>query len=247
MNKFFNIHSFVSNSRYSLIFLISFISENFSRKLNYNQKYLINNNIGVLLIKDLDEPHNNIIKQFFILYQNNIFKDKHIYVFDSEGYMINSKINATLQIGINQNILIISTIEINQKSNEITFYLNNNLNIISINQNFKKNISLSLALIKEFNIELRELFGININDINNSFKKELTKIRNIKEYMVLDTKEYILKNLFKHQNQNNNFHIIHKYIINDENNDSDEDEEEKVLKEKEKNNKFILKTLHNYL
>ena len=251
LEKKYNENYNVTENKYYLLLKytkggkISFISENFSRKLNYNQKYLINNNIGVLLIKDLDEPHNNIIKQFFILYQNNIFKDKHIYVFDSEGYMINSKINATLQIGINQNILIISTIEINQKSNEITFYLNNNLNIISINQNFKKNISLSLALIKEFNIELRELFGININDINNSFKKELTKIRNIKEYMVLDTKEYILKNLFKHQNQNNNFHIIHKYIINDENNDSDEDEEEKVLKEKEKNNKFILKTLHN--
>ena len=82
-------------------------------------------------------PHENIIKQYFILRHNNILKERYIFIFDQKGYMIKAKIHSTLQIGINKNILIISIIEINQKNKEICFYANNSLNIISINKNFE--------------------------------------------------------------------------------------------------------------
>ena len=205
--KYFILFKYTKGSK------IIYISESLTRKLNYKQKNIINNDIGVFLIKELVEPHNNIMKEFFILQQNNIAKDNYKYIFNSQEYMIDAKINSTLQIGINQNILTIVTIEINPKSNEISFYLNKNLNIISINQNFQKNLCFSLALIKEFKMEIKDLFGIDINDIDKRYKKEIKKVKNIKEYMLLDTKEYILKNLFKHQNQNNKFHIMNKYII----------------------------------
>ena len=239
------------NSKYYLLFKytkgakIIYISESLTKKLHYKQKDLINNNLGVLLIKDLVEPHNNIIKQFLILQQNNILNDRYKFIFDSEEYMINSRINSTLQIGINKNILTISIIEINKNNNELNFFLNKSLNIISINQNFSKSLSLSLPLIKEFKIELSDLFGLKINDIAYYYKKEIKEIRNIREYIILDTKQYILKNLFNNQKLNTNYHIINKYIIKDDNNDSDKDEEDSALKEKENNNVFILKTFHN--
>ena len=216
---------------------ISYVSESLTRKLKYNQTDLINHNIDLLLIKDLIEPHDNIIKQFFILHQNYISKDQFKYIFDNNGYMINAKINSTMQLGVNKNILMIVTVETNQKNKEIWFYLNKNLNIISINKNFQDNLFLSLSLIKEFKIELKELFGIDINDINKNYKRELKKIKYIREYKIMDTREYILKNLFKLQNQNNYFHIINKYVINESSDESDKDnEEEKMLKLKCKKN-----------
>jgi hypothetical protein len=157
--------------------------------------------------------------------------------------LINSRINGTLQIGINKNILTILTIELNPNTNRINCFLNKNLNIISINQNFHKNLSLSLALIKEFKIKLPELFGIDINDIDNNYKNEMKLIRNEREYITLDTNEYILKNIFNNKNKNSNYHVMNKYIIKNEDNDKDKDEEEIALKEKEKNNVEIRKTL----
>ena len=211
--------------------------------MDYKQKNLINNDLSSLLVKDLREPHNNAIKQYFILQQNNILKDAYKYIFDSKEYLIHSRINGTLQIGINQNILIILTIELNPNINKINFFLNKNLNIISINQNFHKNLSLSLALIKEFKIELPDLFGINVNDIDNNYKNEMKLIKNEREYITLDTNEYILKNIFNNPSQNRNYHVLNKYIIKNENNDKDKDEEEIALKDKEKNNNEIRKTL----
>ena len=253
-NEIFNL----SERKYYLLFKytkgikISYVSESLTRKLHYRQTDLINNEIDILLIKDLIEPHDNIIKQYFILNQNYVSKDQSKYIFDNDGYMINAKISSTLQIGLNKNILMIVTVEISQKSKEIIFYLNKNLNIISINKNFQDNIYLTLALIKEFKIELKDLFGIDINDINKNYKKVLKKLKNIKEYKILDTREYILKNLFKHQNQNNFYHIINRYVINESDNDSDkETEEKKILKKKNEINaskffKSILDDNYNY-
>ena len=223
--------------KYTIGIKISYVSESLTRKLKYNQTDLINHDIDLLLIKDLIEPHDNIIKQYFILHQNYVSKDQFKYIFDNNGYMINAKINSTMQLGINKNILMIVTVETNQKNKEICFYSNKNLNIISVNKNFQDNLFLSLALIKEFKIELKELFGIDINDINKNYKRELKKIKNIKEYKIMDTREYILKNLFKHQNQNNYYHIINKYVLNESDDDSDKDNEEaKMLKLKCKKN-----------
>ena len=242
LNKFYLLF------KYTIGIKISYVSESLTRKLKYNQTDLINHDIDLLLIKDLIEPHDNIIKQYFILNQNYVSKDQFKYIFDNSGYMISAKINSTLQLGINKNILMIVTIETNQKNKEICFYSNKNLNIISINKNFQDNIFLSLPLIKEFKIELKELFGIDINDINKIYKRELKKLKNLREYKIMDTREYVLKNLFKHPNQNNYYHIINKYVINDSSDESDKDnEEEKMLKLRCKKNisKFYKNLLTN--
>ena len=158
---------------------ISYVSDSLLRKLNYNQNDIIDKNMDVLLIKDLIEPHDKIVKHFFILQQNNVSKDKRKYIFDKDGYMINSIINSILEIGVNKNILMIVTVQLETNNKSILFYANKNLNIISINKNFHDRLYLSLALIKEFKIEVKELFGIDIYDIDKNYKKENKKYQRI--------------------------------------------------------------------
>ena len=240
--KYYILFKFTNNTK------ISYVSESLTRILSFKQSDLINNDIDALFIQDLIEPHNNIIKHFFILQQNSILKDKYKYIYDNNGYMIDSKMNCTLQIGINKNILIISNLEIN-KNNDNRFFVNKNLYIISINKNFQENLYLSLDLIKEFKIELKDLFGIDEKSIYTNYKKEMKKIKNIREYKILDTKEYILQNLFKNQNQNSNYYIVNKYI-NDKSDEKlleEDNEKENLLKEKRKKKENILKVIQNLL
>ena len=111
---------------------------------------------------------------------------------------------------------------------------------------YENALFLSFPLIKELKIELKELFGISVNEIRKDYYKESIKIKKIKELKVLDTKEYILKNLFKTKNQNTNYYISNKFILsdNEEDSDNDNDNEKINLKVKEKENKKnILKML----
>ena len=41
----------------------------------------------------------------------------------------------------------------------------------------------------------------------------MLQLKNIKEYKAMNTTEYVIKNLFKNQNKNKNFHIVNKLII----------------------------------
>ena len=229
---------------------ITYISEMLARKMNYKQVELINNDLGILLIRELIQPHENLTKKQFLLNQNNVIKDKCKFIFDKNGYMYDMRLNSTFQIGLNKNILMLSSIEIDKNKNIMKFYTNRNLKIISINKNFEDKLFMSLALIREFNIELKDLFGINMDDINRSYRKELKKIRSIKEFKILDTREYVLKNLFRKKGMNNNYHIISKYIINDKDDEfiDKDNEREKILKENSYNQKYnnkIEKKLNN--
>ena len=227
---------------------ISFISESLIQKLNFNKDNLVHKGIYTLLIKDLIIPHNNAIKYHFIMNQNYIFKDKSNFIFDKQKYMIKTKMNSTFQLGVNKNILIISVLEINQKNKEINIFSDKNLNVISINHHFEEQLSLSLSLIKEFKIELKDLFGISIDFINKIYKKEIKKVKDLREYKILDTREYVLKNLFEQHKQINYYHISNKYKIDDDSDNEDiEMDEEKILKDKSKNSNKILKIIDSLL
>ena len=240
-NEIYNNHK----SKYYILFKftkgtkISYLSEMLARLLNYKQSELINNDLGIFFIRELVQPHDNLTKKQFFLDLNNVIKDKNKYIFDKNGYMHDMRLNSTFQIGINKNILMLSSIEIDIRKNVMKFYTNKNLKIISINKIFEEKLSMSLPLIREFSIELKDLFGITLEDINYNYKKEFQKVRSIKEFKVLDTREYVLKNLFKKKGMNHNYHILSKYIINDKEDDfmNKDSEKEKILKENTNNNK----------
>ena len=229
---------------------ITYISEMLSKILLYKQNELINHDFGILLLRELIIPHEYLAKKIFILQPKSIIKDKWVYIFDKNGYMYDLKLNITFQIGLYKNILYLCALEIDKNKNIMKFYANRNLKILSINKNFEEKLSISLALIREFNIEIKDIFGINMDDINTNYQKDIKKIRSMREFKILDTKEYILKNLFRKKGTIYNYHIVNKYIVDDKEEDfiDIDNENEKILKEKknnDKNQKKIEKKLDN--
>ena len=246
-----NIELMASNKRnYCILFKytkglkITYASESLIQKLNFKKTKLIHNDIDALLINDLKIPHANAVKYFFLLKQNNLLKNRYKFIFDSKKNMVKTTINSTLQIGINKNILVICILDIN-KNKDICLLIDKDSKIISINNNFLEEMSLSLPLIEEFKLELKDIFGIDILNIQKKYKKEIKKVKIIRDFKILDTNEYILKNLFKYQKQNNYYHINNKYIIREDNDDITENEEEKILKEKDKIPKILDNLFNN--
>ena len=222
---------------------ISYISESLLQKLYLKKNKIIKNEIDVLLINELISSHNNAIKHFFIYGQNYLYKNQFKFIFDYRKYMINTKMNSTLQIGVNKNILIICVIELLHGNKNMFLYTDKNLKIISINDLFEEGISLSLPLIEEFQIELKDIFGIDVICLHKFYKKEIKKVKKSKEFKILNTKEYILRNLFNYQNQNN-YHISNKFYIKNDSDESEKEEEEKVkLNQKKGNNSNIIDKL----
>ena len=240
--------------KYTKNLKISYISEQLSHILKFNKSDLINNEINAIIIKDLIPFHENEIKEFYIFSHNFILKDKIKFIFDSKGYLLEMIMNSSIQIGINKNILIICLLEIKQAIKDIYIYANRNLNIISINQSFQNNLGLSLNIIEEFKIEIKDLFGIDIKNIEKNYKNEILQLKIIKEYKAMNTTEYIIKNLFKYPSENNNFHIVNKLSINEDDSidsiiDSGSNEKESFINEEKryKNMKFLNDLFNNVI
>ena len=231
--------------KYTKGIIISYLSETLMRKLHYTKGDIDNQDMSVLLINELIIPHNNSVNQYFMIKQNYIFKDKKIHIFNNLKYMIDIIIDSTFQIGLNKNILIVSVIQLPEKNHEIKFLTNQNFKIISINEAFYKNFNLSLALIEEFKIEIKDLFNVSKNNINKKYKKELEKLTEIKQYIQLDPKEYVLNNIFKQKKSKNNYRFNENIILNNKKDDENrnEDDEKKPLKQNV-SNKF-LELVHN--
>ena len=225
---------------------IYYSSELMLRKLNFPKEDIVNQDMGVFLINDLIIPHNNAINQYYMIKQNYIFRDKSKHIFDNKKYLVDAIVNSTFQIGLNKNILIICLIQLNEKDNDIICLLNKNLEIISINESFDKKFNLSLSLIEELKIEIKDIFDIHEHNIYDKYKKEYEKIREIKQYIQLDPKEYVLKNIFKQKSIKDNYRFTEDILVNKkENNEeqSEDEEENKLINENIKNS--FLKMRHN--
>ena len=225
---------------------IYYLSELLIRKLNISKDDIINQDIGVLFINDLIIPHNNAINQYFMIKQNYILRDTSKHIFNNKKYMIDSLVNSTFQIGLNKNILIFCTIQLNEKNNDIIFLSNKNSETISINESFDKKFSLSLTLIEELKLEIKDIFNIYENNIYNKHKKELKKIKQIKQYIKLDPQEYVLKNIFKQNNAKDNYKFMEDiFLMKNKETIGEQNEEEDNKLYNENLNYSILKMVHN--
>jgi len=246
-NEFMRYNSkFYLMLKYTKGLRIYYISELMIRKLNLSKDDIINQDMGVLFINDMIIPHNNALNQYYMIKQNYILRDKTKHIFDNKKYMIETLINSTFQIGLNKNILIICTIQLNEIINDIIFLLNKNLEIISINESFDRKFNLSLSLIEELKMEIKDIFDIDQNIIYSKYKKEYEKIREIKQYIQLDPKEYVLKNIFKQKNVKDNYRFTEEIILDKkENNEeqSEDEEDNKLFNENIKNS--FLKMVYN--
>ena len=236
--------------KYTKSIKISYISETLTRKLDLFSEDIINQDLNSLLIKDLVVPHNYVINQYFMIKQNRVLMDRTVHIFNNKKYMIENSLSSTLQIGLNKNILAICTIQLNEKNNEITFFANKNLEIISINQSFENKFNISLALLEEFKTEIKDLFGVSKNNIKKKYKKEIKSVKEIKNFIRYDPKEHVLKNIFNTEIVKDNYRFIDETLFNEDkekwNEYSDEDEEKKTLKPKIKSSILkIIKQIFN--
>lgn len=149
--------------------------------------------------------------------------------------MIDCINNSTFQIGLNKNIIIISIIKINEKSNQISFLTNKNFKIISINNNFENKFHLSFPLIEEFKLGLKDLFDINKSSIIKKYEKEIEKIDELKKFINLDPKESILRKMFKNKFIKDNYSPMNEFDNMDNSEENEEDDESKQFKKQVKN------------
>ena len=232
--------------KYTKGIIISYLSETLTRKLCYVKEEIDNHDISVLFLKDFVEPHYNAINQYFMMKQNNILRDKKIHIFNNNKYMVDCLVDSTFQIGLNKNILIVCIIKLLEKTNEMNFFANKNFKIISINDTFYNKFNLSLPLIEEFKIEIKDLFDVYKHNIVKKYKKELSKLKEIKQYIQLDPKEYALKNIFKQNKLKDNYRFTDDVFFqkdNDNENDINIEDEHKPLKQNVSNN--FLNIVHN--
>ena len=219
--------------KYTKGIIISYASEALTRRLKYVKEDIVNHDMSALFINEFILPHNNAVNQYFMIKQNYILREKKVHIFNNLKYMVDCILDSTFQIGLNKNILIVCVVQLAEKSNDITFITNKNFQIISINDAFFNKFNLSLALIEEFKIEIKDLFDIYRNNIIKKYKKELDKLKEIKQYIQLDPKEYVLKNIFKQKKSKDNYRFMDD-VISDKKDDEnqDEDDENKPLKKK---------------
>ena len=202
---------------------ISYITESLIRKLNLLKENIKNKDLSSLFIKDLVTPHNKAVNQFFISKQHCVITDKKFHFFNNKKYMISNILNSTFQIGINKNILILCQIQLKEGNETVTFLANKNMEIISINQSFENKFNLSLALIEEFKIEIKDLFEVSKKLIMKKFQKEIRQIKQIRLFNQIDPKEYIIKNIFKQINSKESYKFSDENIYIIEKTEEDED------------------------
>ena len=221
--------------KYTNGIVISYISECLIRKLNLKKENIKNKDLGSLLIKDLINPHNKVVNQYYMTKQNYVTKDKKSYFFNNKKYIVANRRSSTFQIGINKNILILCQTQLKEDDKAIRFLANKNMEIISINQGFENKFNLSLALIDEFKCEIKDLFDITKKSILRKFTKEIMKIKQIRQCIQLDPKEYILKNMFSNKNNREIYKFSEDIIFSNEkieDNEEDDNENNKLVNRK---------------
>ena len=211
--------------KYTKGLIISYITECLIRKLNLKKENIKNKDLSSLFFKDFIIPHNNAVNQYYMTKQRSVMYQAKNHFFNDRRYMVSNCMDSTFQVGINKNILILCKCSLDEENKSIMFFANKNFEIISINQNFENKLNLSLPLIDEFKFEIKDLFDISKKNIMNKFVNEIKKMKNIRQYLQIDPKEYILKSLFKTKNIKENYKfsddIIFKTEISEENKEND--------------------------
>ena len=209
--------------KYTNGLIISYISECLIRKLNLKKENIKNKDIGSLFIKDLISPHNKAVNQFYMAKQHFVSYGKKNHFFNNKHYMVSNRLSSSFQIGINKNILILCQCQLEEDNKAVRFLANKNFEIISINPNFENKFNLSLALIDEFKFEIKDLFDLTKNVLMKKFKKEIVKIKQMRQFIQIDPKEYILKNIFQSKNNKEIYKFSEDIIFKNEKNDEFQD------------------------
>ena len=183
---------------------ISYFSEPLSQMLGFIQSDLIDNNIDILMPNDICKPHNNLVLHYLITQQNRVYKTINNKMFNKKGLSIESSSNGASLPGLGKNLLIILNIKLKENNKDYFLLYNQNLELISISNNFDKYFNLDLNLINKCNVNLFAIFGINQDFIRRKLSGIMPMINEYKYNLDILTEEIFTKKLFKQINKFNN-------------------------------------------
>ena len=224
---------------------ISYFSEPLSQYLGYIQSDLINNNIDILMPNDICKPHNNLVLHYIITKQNRVYKTINNRMFNKKGLSVDSIMNGASLPGLGKHLLIIVNIKLHENNSDYFLYYNQNLELISISNNFSKYYNLDINLINKCNINLLSIFGISQELIKKKLSDIMPVINEYKYNLDIMAEEIFTKKLFKQINKFNN--IKYKLLEDIESHNLEENDnvfEIKLLKAQKcleiiYNNKFV--------
>ena len=201
---------------------INYFSEPLSQMLGYLQSDLIDNNIDILLPNDISKPHNNLVLHYLITQQNRVYKTIKNRMFNKKGLSIDSTMNGASLPGLGKNLLMIVNVKIHENDSDFYMYFNQNLDLISISNNFSTYFSLDLDLINKCNVNMLTIFGINSEFIKKKLAGVMPIIKEYKYNLDIMTEEIFTKKLFKQINKFNS--IKFKLLEEIENHNLEENE-----------------------
>ena len=214
--------------KYSKGMSISYFSEPLSQYLGFLQSEIIDKNIEILFPNDLVKPHDNLIAHYLITQQNRIYKNINNRMFNKKGLSVDSIMEGASLPGLGKNLLIIVNIKMIENENDYFLYYNQNLELISISNNFSKYFNIDTYLINKFNVDLLSIFNLSSEFIKKKLNDILPIINEYKYNLNIMTGEIFTKKLFKQINKFNNI----KYKILEEIESINLDESENNLNNK---------------
>ena len=182
---------------------ISYFSESLAHYLGYIQEDIIDQDISVLLPQELFNAHSKAVLRHLISKQKRIFNHIHCFMFDKSRMGINSFLKGSTLPGLGKYLLIITSIELEEKKNIYHLYYTENFQLISMSMNFMQNFLLDFNLVRKYDIDLLYLFSLNENNLRKLVLKEKPQIDNIKNDISMLTEEYFVNKLFSANNRNN--------------------------------------------
>ena len=231
--------------KYTKGMTISYFSEPLSQCLGFIQSDLIDNSIDILMPNEISRPHNNLVMHYLITQQNRVYKTINNRMFNKKGLSIDTSMNGATLPGLGKNLLIILNIKLKENSKDYFLYYTQNLELISISNNFNKYFGLDINLINKCNFNLLTVFGINTDLIKKKLSAVMSILNEYKYNLDIMTEEIYAKKLFKQINKFNN--IRYKLLEDIESHNLEENDnifESKLLKAQKSletiyNNKFI--------
>ena len=189
---------------------IKYCSSNFCNQLGFIQSQLLGENFANIFPKSLRRSHTRAMLHYIMVGQNYFLK-KSTYIFDAEEHSMPCDIKGGALPHFGKSLMMICQIMI-KKNKTWSFILDNNYACLSISREIEENYSFNLNLLRKVDVELTDLFDININVMKNKFKSTLDVIAKVKDELEYNDVEQYSKNLFL-LNINNELDLGEKTFI----------------------------------
>ena len=160
--------------------------------------------------KEFRIPHTSAIIRNIINEKNIYINGANIFMFDREMQMHPSVFSGNCLPGVGKYLFYIAKIFFRIEKNIYYFYLEKNLECISLSSNFYKNYHISLNLLNKYKISLLDLIDFKLEELE-VLNRDIIKINKYKENIDIITDYFYAQKLFKEKPKYysgpNNFHL----------------------------------------